>query len=64
MQTNNTTKRKLPKDELRDGVVNVFNNSDHPAESFSLTDPTVSVAAFKAVFFDDPEIQAANIKFQ
>lgn len=57
-----TVKRRLPKDELRDDALEVFCNSDDPAESMYLTDPQIAIAAFKAVFFDDPLVQAADLK--
>ena len=49
--------KPLPKDELRDDALGVFLNSDDHAEDMDLTNPDVSVAAFRAVFFDVPEIQ-------
>lgn len=52
--------RRLPTDELRDDAVEIFSNSDLAAEHQDLTDPDVSIAAFKAVFFDDPEVQATT----
>ncbi|MDR3054668.1 MAG: hypothetical protein LBU53_04615 [Zoogloeaceae bacterium] len=54
--------RKLPKDELRDDAVGVFHNSDDAAEGLNLRDPEVAVAAFKAVFFNDPVVQDAQLK--
>lgn len=57
-----TVKRRLPRDELRDDALQVFCNSDDPAESMCLTDPQVAIAAFKAVFFDDPLVQSADLK--
>ena len=59
MKTFENAKRPLPKIDVREGVLNVFNNCDLPAESFGLNDPEVADAAFKAVFFDDPTVQAA-----
>jgi len=61
--TNFTAKRPLPKDELREDAREVFNNSDDAAENVCLTNAEIGVGAFKAAFFDDPKIQAANICF-
>jgi hypothetical protein len=63
VSNNDFIKRRLPKDELREDAVGVFRNSDRPAELQDLTSPEVSVAAFKAVFFDDPLVQSASISF-
>lgn len=56
-------KNTYPPDELRDDAVGVFHNSDDPAVSIDMTDKDVSVAAFRAVFFDVPEAQTADFKF-
>ncbi|MRR52164.1 MAG: hypothetical protein EG825_14865 [Rhodocyclaceae bacterium] len=55
-------RKPLPKDELRDDAIGVFFNSDDDASRMDLTSQDVSDAAFKAVFFDVPEIQAATFK--
>lgn len=54
----NASKRELPKDELREDAREVFCNSDDAAESKLLTDPEIAIAAFKAVFCDDPAVQS------
>ena len=58
------TRKPLPTDELRDGIVGVFSNSDDKAETMNLTDPDVSVAAFRATFYDVPEIQSMPLSFK
>jgi hypothetical protein len=55
---------RKPKDDLRDDVGSVFSNSDDAAEDFDLTDPEVAIAAFKAVYFDNPTAQNIQINLK
>lgn len=55
----------VTKDELRAaGAEGAFRNSEREATDVDLCSPEAAVAAFKAAFFDSPEVQAADIKFK
>jgi hypothetical protein len=46
-----------PKDDLRDDTGAIFSGAEADDEPGDLTDPEVALAAFKAVYFDNPLVQ-------